>query len=210
MGGMHGFGAVDVAAEASGLEGWETRLQALALASRGVTRAGIEALEPATYLGAGYHERWLLCSERSLITRGKIDESDLDAWRARFSADGSAQMPVRRDPQAAARVEAIAMSTPLDDEAIDPTYSVGQYVRVRRMRPEAHHRCPRYVRGAVGSVERVVGNQPRPGTRPSPETDEPVYTVSFSSVDLWGERTDDGEPPYEVLIDLWQSYLEAP
>jgi hypothetical protein len=36
-----------------------------------------------------------------------------------------------------------------------------------------------------------------------------VYTVRFSSVDLFGERSGDGEPSYVLLIDLWERYLEA-
>ena len=46
---------------------------------------------------------------------------------------------------------------------------------------------------------------------PLPETDdlECVYTVRFSSVDLFGDRSGDGEPPYVLLIDLWERYLEA-
>ena len=34
----------------------------------------------------------------------------------------------------------------------------GERVRVRRMRPEGHTRCPRYVRGALGVIERVHGD----------------------------------------------------
>ena len=49
-------------------------------------------------------------------------------------------------------------------------------------------------------------------TAPLPETAddlECVYTVRFSSVDLFGDRSGDGEPPYVLLIDLWERYLEA-
>lgn len=210
MGGMHGFGAVDVAAEASGLEGWETRLQAVAFVSRGISRAGIEALDPAEYLASAYHERWLLCAERALVARGKVDESALSAWRERFGGDDAVDVPKRADAELAARAETIVMTTPQLGAATDPSFAVGQQVRVRRMRPEVHHRCPRYLRGAVGTIERVIADDTLPGTRPSADNAEPVYTMCFSSIDLWGDRSDAGEPPYELMIDLWQSYLEAP
>jgi hypothetical protein len=34
---------------------------------------------------------------------------------------------------------------------------------------------------------------------------EPVYSVAFRSQDLWGESD---EPPWTILLDLWESYLE--
>ncbi len=42
--------------------------------------------------------------------------------------------------------------------AAAPAFRPGQRVRVRRMRPEGHTRCPRYVRGALGTIERVHGD----------------------------------------------------
>ena len=38
-------------------------------------------------------------------------------------------------------------------------------------------------------------------------TREAVYAVRFRSDDLFGPRD---EPPYRVLVDLWESYLEEP
>ena len=92
--------------------------------------------------------------------------------------------------------------------AAAPRFRPGQRVRVRRMRPEGHTRCPRYVRGASGVVERVHFADRLPdlavyGERPAPE---PVYAVRFRSEDLWGQG---GEPPWTVSVDLWESYLEA-
>jgi len=89
-----------------------------------------------------------------------------------------------------------------------PQFAVGERVRVNRMRPEPHHRCPRYLRGVVGEVEKVPAQDFLPGTPFSANLVEPVYTVRFNSVDLWGDRTGQGEPPYDLFIDLWQTYLE--
>jgi hypothetical protein len=61
----------------------------------------------------------------------------------------------------------------------------------------------------VGDVERVLGADPVPDAADENDV-EPVYTVRFSSVDLFGDQTEAGEPPYVLLIDLWESYLEAP
>ena len=86
-------------------------------------------------------------------------------------------------------------------------FAQGDRVRVRRMRPAGHTRCPRYVRGASGVVDRVQLADRLPdlavyGERPAPE---PVYAVRFRSEDLWGQG---GEPPWTVSVDLWESYLE--
>jgi hypothetical protein len=83
---------------------------------------------------------------------------------------------------------------------------VGRQVRVRSTDPPYHTRVPRYVRGHIGTV-RVV--QP-PALLPDDLVRKgcearrlPVYTVAFTSGELWGE---DG---HEVLCDLWECYLEA-
>ena len=88
---------------------------------------------------------------------------------------------------------------------------MGARVRVKRMRPEPHHRCPRYLRGVVGEVEKLAcsGLSARHAASPTDLT-EPVYTVRFNSVDLWGDRTDQGELTLRpVHRSVAESYLEA-
>jgi nitrile hydratase subunit beta len=89
----------------------------------------------------------------------------------------------------------------------EPRFGPGDRVRVRRMHPDGHTRCPRYVRGAVGVVERVQGTDRLPDRAiyGLPTEPEPVYAVAFGSQDLWGESD---EPPWTVLLDLFDSYLE--
>jgi nitrile hydratase len=68
------------------------------------------------------------------------------------------------------------------------------------MRPAWHTRCPRYLRGAVGEIVRVQGDDGVPDVDNAER--EAVYAVRF---DLWGEDTGD----HVVLADLWERYLEA-
>lgn len=210
MGGMHGFGPVDANATASGHEGWETRLQAVALMTRGITRAGIEALDPAVYLAATYHERWLLCAEERLVAKGAITAEALERWRHTFIEDPEAQPPRTENPANVADIDALLNRAIVLPAAEQPRFAVGDRVRVRRMRPVSHHRCPRYLRGAVGEIETVAAQDHVPGTHPGQNQAEPVYTVRFASTDLFGDHSNEGQPPYELYIDLWQSYLEAP
>src|SRR5205823_1714225 len=90
----------------------------------------------------------------------------------------------------------------------DARFATGQRVRVKRMHPFGHIRCPRYARGAVGVVGAVRGADRLPdravyGERVEPE---PVYSVAFASAELWGPAE---EPGWTVRLDLWESYLEA-
>jgi len=124
-------------------------------------------------------------------------------------AGGGPEPPAHRDPDQAARVvpwlglEEIVPMQPATRSRFVP----GQRVRVRRMRPAGHNRCPRYVRGALGVVEGVRGAAELPDLavygKAAPV--EAVYAVAFGSDALWGRGQ---EPPWTVAVDLWESYLE--
>ena len=216
MGGMHGFGPVvtrdgDVAYH----EAWEARVFALHILI-GVERLGAgpggravrEEMDPADYLAASYYERWLFSAERRLERKGTITPGEIEAMMDRLANGGAA--PVHQDPEMAERAVAeLRTPEPMDPPPENARFSPGQPVRVRRMHPEGHTRCPRYARGAVGVVERVRGADRLPdratyGKRVDPE---PVYSVAFSSNELWGASD---EPAWTVSLDLWDSYLEAP
>lgn len=207
MGGMQGFGPVPVELTGHG-PAWGTRLQVVALLGAASLRAGIEALPPATYLTSGYHEKWLLAGENLAQSMGRVDQADLDSWYDRLVED-PAEMPHATNPGGTASIENKVLTTPLFSEINDQPFEVGDRVRVKKMRFEPHHRCPRYVRGAVGLIERSLGADKIPHMPRDSDHAEAVYTVRFDSVELWGDRSADGEPGYELFIDLWQSYLEA-
>ena len=207
MGGMHGFGpVVRPGGEDTHTEDWEIRAQVLSMLSNRSSRALIEAIDPAEYLATDYYGRWLIAAERGARGRG-VDEEDLRRWRAVFETDPSAEPPTATDT---ARVDSLRsyLARPFPvPEATDPWYAVGDRVRVTRDRIEAHHRCPRYVKGVEGTVERVCGDDWPAGSGPDEGAAvEAFYTVRFSSLDLWGERAD--EPEFALYIDLWQSHLE--
>jgi nitrile hydratase len=164
MGGMAGFGPVDVSAEASGHEGWEARIQATALLSGGMSRPGIEAIPPAEYLSSGYAEKWLVCAEQRLLGDGVIDQDRLNHWRSEFSSDPT-RMPPRDDaPERVAGLVEGLNTTPSLSDAPSPRFVVGERVRVRRMRPDGHNRCPRYAWLAAGPT-RPVGRRLQPHSR---------------------------------------------
>jgi nitrile hydratase subunit beta len=210
MAGMHGFGAVLTAgSERTHDEPWEVRAQFVGLmskASGGSMRRHIEALPAAEYLASSYYARWLAAAENLHVNDGSLTHDDLSRWRAHFEAEPEATVPRRDDPALRERVEArLTAGRPLPPAEL-PRFSMGDAVTVARMHPPHHHRCPRYVRGVRGVIEQVCGQDEVPTDARGSDGSAPVYTVRFSSRDLWG-RTD--EPPFTVLVDLWQGYLEA-
>jgi nitrile hydratase beta subunit len=216
LGGMHGLGAVVVpGAEAPYHQRWEARVFALyvlagleGLGGGPSGRATREEMAPAHYLTASYYERWLWSVERRLERKGAIQPGEVERMMRRL-AGGEAE-PRRGDPEQARRVlDGLRRRQPMPALAEPARFAPGDQVRVRRMRHQRHTRCPRYVRGASGVVERVQGRDLLPelsayGEDGSPE---PVYAVRFSSETLFGQ---DGRPPWTVVVDLWESYLEGP
>lgn len=208
MGGMHGFGAVVVdGSEAATHEPWEGRVFALSTLvgierlGHGSGRAIREEMAPAHYLRASYYERWLWSTEQRLLRNGTIVAREVEDWIARLEAGNP--VPHTSDSEQARRVvEATRTATPLEP-ADAPRFATGERARVRRMRVAGHNRCPRYVRGVSGTVRAVRGIDVLPGAGEAPE---PVYAVAFDSDDVFGPSP---EGRWEVVLDLWESYLEA-
>ena len=211
MGGMHGFGTVVPDGEVFH-EDWEPRLFALTRVARlagitaGHSRAVIESMPPDEYLAASYYERWLWGLERRLELAGSIAPGDVEAVMERL---GGAPLPEKDDPELARQSVAVQRGGAPMDAATAPRFRPGDHVRVLRMRPEGHTRCPRYVRGAIGVIERVHGDDLLADAiaRGEDAPVEAVYAVRFRSEDLFGRSE---EPPYRVLVDLSESYLEEP
>jgi nitrile hydratase len=211
MGGMHGFGpVVTPGSEQAYHEPWEGRIFAISTVV-GVDRLGTgsgrpirEEMPPDEYLRASYYERWIYSVERRLERRGTIEPGEVERWIERLQ-DGEV-VPRSKEPagQAERAIAAVSETETLQPPG-DARYAVGDRVRVRRMRPAGHSRCPRYVRGATGVVEAIRGNDPLPdiGTYKGPL--QPVYAVAFDSEALFGPSE---EGRWTVLVDLFEDYLE--
>ncbi len=205
MGGMRGFGrVVEPGVEAPYHEHWEPRvfaLWAITVAEglgAGSGRQLREKMPADEYLRASYYERWQWSNER----RG---EGEVDGWVERLRE--GAPVPEHVDAMQAARVLDVVRTATEELAPVGPLgYAVGNRIRVRQLDPSGHTRCPRYVRGVEGVVTDVRGSYPLPDEGLHRGEIEPVYAVSFRSTDLFGE-TD--EPPWTVILDLQESYLEV-
>jgi nitrile hydratase subunit beta len=214
VGGMHGFGrVVEPGSELVYHEPWEPRVFAIQLLV-GLERLGAgppgrpvrEEIGPAHYLTASYYERWLYSAEQRLLRKGTITPGEVEGVMERLEAGES--LPGHHDAAMAERMVAYLHAVyPMDAPPGHVRFGRGQRVRVKRMHPAGHTRCPRYARGAVGVIEGVRGADRLPdravyGEHVAPE---PVYSVAFGSQELWGPSE---ETAWTVLLDLWDSYLD--
>ena len=209
MGGMHGFGPTTwPGADEVFHHDWERRVFALMLISgyerlrKGSGRIIREEMEPTAYLEATYYERWLDSIVTGMERAGTITREELDAMVERLR-EGE-QVPGRQDPAQASRI-LHELGKPHPPHQPDrPRFREGDRVRVRRMRPAGHTRCPRYLRGCVGIVEhgQPLDKLPDDGFK----TVVPVYAVRFRSEEVFGPSD---EPPFTILADMFEPYLEA-
>jgi nitrile hydratase len=176
----------------------------LALAACRSARPWIERIDTPTYLNTSYYGRWLLAAEMGAVANGLVTVAELVA--SRRSIERGTDPTRHDDSDKAGEVAELMASTFPSEMAKSPRFAVGDAVTPKRLwEPDKHHRCPRYVRGARGVVERICGEEPVAGDRRNGAI-EALYTVRFDSTAVWGERT--AEPSFVVHVDLWESYLE--
>src|SRR5688500_9004001 len=111
MGGMHGFGPIQYDPEEPVFhEPWMGRVYGLGAAqvepltpSLDASRAALELLPPAVYLGSSYYERWLYRMERRLVDLGKLNEDEIEDRIAYYREHPDAEIPRHADPAVLAR-----------------------------------------------------------------------------------------------------------
>jgi nitrile hydratase len=202
LGGLDGFGPVEHAdAEPLFAEDWERHVFRLAMGSIGAVggpggrfRHSIERMEPAHYLSAGYYEHWLTGLTTLLVESGVTTADELDR-----RAGG--RFPLSR-PDRGVLPDDLGSRT-------EPRYAIGNEVRVRAWHPPGHTRAPRYVQGKCGTVVRFDGahNIDDIDAHGGGLVADPLYTVRFTSRELWGEAGTDGDV---VHVDLFERYLQDP
>lgn len=197
LGGTDGFGAPDVEDDEPVFhEAWERTARALVYAAMGAHpnpttsafRHAIERMDPEHYLTSSYYEHWLTAAATIAVESGAVTLEELE------SAAGGA-FPLAR-----------AEVPPDVDGSGGRRFAVGDRVRVVAAPHGGHTRCPGYVRGRAGTIERVddLFSLPDVEAHSTRRVVEGTYGVRFSARDLW----DDGDPNAVVHVDLWDSYLE--
>lgn len=215
LGGMHGFGAVDVEDDTAFHADWERRVFGLQMQMilRGApmnldeARFDVESLDPAFYLSAGYWERWLVANERRLVRRGILTERELEERRRQL--EDNPRMPLPSNPDRAFADRAVdnqfRFFRTSREVGIAPRFACGDTILTRNVHSTAHTRLPRYARGRRGVIERVYAAFDLPElAAKGAKRPERLYAVRFDAQELWG---DSAEPSSSVCLDLWESYL---
>jgi nitrile hydratase len=211
MGGMHGFGRVELEADEPVFHAdWERRAFALTVAmgatgewNLDASRFARENMPPGDYLASTYYEIWEAGLERLLAERGLVEPGEI--------ASGKALAPTRpvRRVLAGADVPAAMASggSTTREPPREAGFAVGARVRARTINPRTHTRLPRYVRGHLGTVVAVHGAHVFPDVHATGGGEDPqwLYTVRFEARELWGEQAD---PTVAVSVDAWEPYLE--
>lgn len=173
-----------------------------------ISRHARERLSPQDYTGFSYYEIWISALTDLLVERGVLTLDDL-----RGQGDDTSHPLASRMLKADAVAAMLAKGGPADRASeIAPKFSPGQAVRCRHpgdscLVDGGHTRLPAYAAGARGYVLRLHGTHVLPDSNAHDlgEAPEPLYAVRFAASELWAnpENADD-----QVIIDLWQSYLE--
>ena len=199
LGGLQCFGKIDNKGEdVKFVEDWERRLFASTLCSFGALgpidafRHAIEKMDPVHYLSSSYYEHWLEAVEARI--------QELNFTKADIGV-----------PLTPTDIESIIATGALYSREVVPgidPIEVGREVRALPYSPEGHTRLPNYIKGKKGTITELRGTFVFPDTLAHGlgECEQPLYSVRFSSKELWTGR----DPANDAVhIDLWHSYLEV-
>ena len=214
LGGRKGFGTVPIERDEPVYhEDWEGSVIAgiLATIMAGLYnvdqfRAGIDDLEPLSYMSMGYYRRWLHTLEVNCTNAGVFSPEELEERIAELAA--GAPLPIRDDPRLKQALKELVEQGASNVRTVprEPRFAAGDRVRGRVFPDARHVRIPGYAQGKVGTV-RVVHEAfvfPDTNLRDEGENPEHVYAVAFRARDLWPDAEEDAI----VHVDLWESYLE--
>ena len=218
MGGRFGDGAVTPEAEDVVFHAdWHPRALALTLATGAlgkwnidVSRHTRECLGPTDYARFSYYEKWIAGVADILVARGVVSREELAG-----TADPTPSPLAEKALKAPQVAGVLARGGPADRASdIAAIFAPGDAV-VTRKQPEntivpgGHTRLPAYAAGARGRVLRLHGTHVLPDSNAHDlgEAPEPLYAVAFPASELWAHPE---HPRDEVVLDLWQSYLEIP
>jgi nitrile hydratase len=189
---------------------WERRAFAITMAmgmpggwNIDMSRFARENRPHEDYLAKSYYQIWLAGLERLMLERNLVASDEIAAGKSLHPPK-----PARKTltPEGVAAV--LHRGGPTEREATTPArFAAGDRIRAKTIHPPTHTRLPRYVRGHIGVVERVLGCHVFPDSNATGAGENPqwLYTVTFDGIELWGQESD---PNLTVSVDAWEPYLE--
>ena len=208
MGGKHGFGPVKPEPNEPVFHAdWEKRAFALTLAmgmpggwNIDMGRFARENRPPAEYLSMSYYQIWFAALEQMIKERGLVSDDEIEAGHSLRSPK-----PVKRVLSPADVAKTLHRGGPTErDTNTAAAFKPGDRVRMKNIQPLTQ---PAYVRGHVGTVERVIGCHVFPDSNAVGAGENPqwLYTVRFDGPELWGAH---GDPTIKISVDAWEPYME--
>ena len=152
----------------------------------------------------------MACRHRSVLHREGLPERR-GIGIADKGADGGSGAAVRRSLPAIDEQIGNYLrhgDSPRRDVA-HPKFAVGDTVRITNVPAGAHTRLPGFLRGRIGTVERVFEGDYAYfwDTGDGIGDPMPVYIVEFPPQELWGTRAEPG--PETMYAELFEAYLEG-
>jgi nitrile hydratase beta subunit len=150
-----------------------------------------------------YYEKWVARMLGQLVSIGVVTAAEIESGQpAPGSAKATPALTAAMVPEMITRRNSARRNVPAA-----PHFKVGQRVRARNLNPAGHTRLPRYARGKSGTVVRDHGVFVFPDTNAHFLGEKPqhLYSVRFTSRELWGERA---SPRDFIHLDMWDDYLE--
>jgi len=206
MGGLHGFGKVEVEVDEPVFHArWEARvfgiIRSLGGGNIDAGRHSIELLDPVSYFENGYYGRWLGALLRTLAQAGILSEEEI----------ATRQRQGRRAPKRRRRRTPPAWQPATTDYtrsvAAARRFAAGDAVVTRNHQPSGHTRLPAYARCRRGVIVATHPAMVFPDDHAHGRGENPqyLYTVRFAARELWG---DGAEANTCVHLDLFESYLD--
>ena len=196
--------------------GWHARALAVTLAAGmlgkwnlDASRHARECLSEDEHRSLSYYEIWMAALSNLLVRSGLAGKSELS------DPNSTEESPLRASAAKADRItDILDRGSPTAREIAEtPKFRVGQSVRAcgdhrNRFVEGGHTRLPSYVQGGTGRICRVGQAHVVPDSNAHflGERPEHVYAVQFTMSELWQSEAE--HEADEVILDLWESYLE--
>ena len=180
---------------------WHKRVLGLTVAGGAMGKWSIdtsrfwrETLPKNDYQSFTYYEKWLAALTNLFVANGVIS-----LYKKALKASEVQQM-------LATGSKASRPTT------AQPVFSLGQIVQTKQpsdtmLQKPGHTRLPYYAAGKTGTILFHHGHHVLPNSNAHflGEHPEPLYSVEFSSIELWPHTGVRGD---SVIVDCWESYLE--
>ncbi|MGZ9811074.1 nitrile hydratase subunit beta [Pseudoroseicyclus sp. H15] len=208
LGGVQGFGPVDVAAPPFAHD-WEQRVWAISRFSRGGGdwtidwwRHIIERMPPDAYLTQPYFVKWALADMVGYICSGTFTLDEVLSGHP----EEPREPPAAIDREGARALQSGAARSFERPAEAPPRFEAGDAVRTILHPGTNHTRLPRYARGHTGEVIAHRGAHVFADANAEGRSEaQHLYTIAFQATELWGPEADARD---SVTLDLWESHLE--